>query len=77
MSKVKKADSINHPFNGKKLAADILAKREKDSLTYAKATKEIGVGNAILFRAESGDAVSVHSLEKICNWLGVKVQNYF
>lgn len=68
---------INSSFKAVQLAKDILAKREKEGITYAVAEQQTGVYKSILHRAESGLPISLESLPKICNWLGKPVQNYF
>jgi transcriptional regulator with XRE-family HTH domain len=68
----------NKAFNLKKMAKDILAKRNKEDLSFRQIETKTGINKAILYRieAEKG-APSIDVLPDICNWLGVDVQTYF
>lgn len=67
-------------FQYKKLAADILAKREKDNLTFRKIEKDTRkkLSATTLQRVEAGTQVpKADTLGDICHWLGKPIQNYF
>jgi transcriptional regulator with XRE-family HTH domain len=71
------ATKLKQKFKAEVFAKDILAKRESESITYAKAAKALGFSQSILHRAESGLPVSLESFSIICNWLGKPVNIYF
>lgn len=72
---------MKQKFNQKKLAADILAKRVKDNLTFRqldKATELRGVSYSQIQRIETGQVMpAADTLAMVCNWLSKPVSNYF
>jgi hypothetical protein len=68
----------NAPFNSERLAKDILAKREKDGLSFSAIEEATTIPATTIFRAEVGKGgLNVIAVASICNWLGVPVQKYF
>lgn len=73
---VKKAKPINGHFDTKQFAKDILAKREKDNLTFTDVAKAAGVERTTIYRAEAGRPIVINAICDLCNWLGKPVQDY-
>ena len=65
-------------FNDKKLAADILAKREKENLSFRAIEAASGVPSQMLFRMEARACVpSCQNFALVLSWLGKKANDYF
>jgi lambda repressor-like predicted transcriptional regulator len=65
-------------FDGKLLAADILAKREKNDLSFRVAQKQAGLNSDHLFRMEAQKAIPrADSLAKVLDWLELPANRYF
>lgn len=60
----------------KKLAADCIEKREKETITFRDFQKATGLDKATLHRVETGYAPGIDNLVIICNWLNKTVQSY-
>lgn len=69
-----------HKFNGAKLAKDILAKRNKESLSFRTIESETKGKLTIstLQRLEDNtQEPKASTLGDVCNWLGKPVANYY
>ena len=76
-AKGKKADKpINGKFDAKRFAADILAKRQAENVSFVFLENNSTISRTAWHRAESGITVTVDSIIVICNWLGKPVQHY-
>lgn len=65
-------------FNFKKLSKDILAKREKDNLTFRAIAKETKMNPMLIHSMEAGTSVpSCANLAKVCSWLNKGPELYF
>lgn len=65
-------------FDFKKLAADILAKREKENLSFRAIQDATGIPSQMLFRMEARAAVpSCENFALVLGWLGKPANNYF
>lgn len=65
-------------FDYKQLSADILAKREKDNLSFSDVEKSHGIARHIVFSIEAGKMVpSCVNFANIIAWLGKPSGTYF
>lgn len=65
----------NVPFNYKRFATCIWAKREKDNLTTQQVSDETGLPKSTINRAEAiAKELSMNTIIAICNWLDKPVQ---
>lgn len=71
------SEKINSKFHIVRLAEDFLNKRQKENLSLKQVAKTLGVSLSSAFRIESANVITIDTLVKVCNWLGVNVQHYF
>jgi hypothetical protein len=65
-------------FNDKKLAADILAKRERENLSFRVIEAASGIPSQMLFRMEARACMpSCENFALVLSWLGKKSTDYF
>lgn len=65
-------------FNSKKLAADVLAKRIKDDVSFKVVSDTHKVPIHLLFSIEACASVpSCENFAKVLTWLGKKPNDYF
>lgn len=65
-------------FDSKLLAKDVLAKREKDNLTFRAIQKTSGIKPSQLYGIEAGNTIpTCDTLANILTWLNQPVEKYF
>jgi hypothetical protein len=65
-------------FDYKQLSADILAKREKEDLSFTDVQNSHGIARHILFSIEAGKMVpSCVNFAAVLTWLGKPANTYF
>jgi len=76
--KAKKVKPLKIKFDYKSLSADILAKREKEDLSFSDVEKSHGIARHILFSIEAGKMVpSCVNFANVLAWLGKPANTYF
>lgn len=71
-----KKKPINGEFNWIQMGTDFLNKRMKSGQLQREVAKEAGISHSSVFRAESAKTLDIHTLAKVCNWIGVNIQKY-
>ena len=77
-AKAKKVKIVPVKFDYKTLSADILAKREKEDLSFSDVENSHGIRRHILFSIEAGKMVpSCVNFAAVLTWLGKPANTYF
>lgn len=77
-AKAKKPKIVPVKFDYKTLSADILAKREKENLSFTDVFDSHGIPRHILFSIEAGKMVpSCVNFAAVLTWLGKPANAYF
>jgi transcriptional regulator with XRE-family HTH domain len=69
---------MKYIFNFKKLASDILAKREKDNLSLRAVSDQTGISSQLVYTMEAGANIpNCENFAIILGWLSKKPSDYF
>jgi len=68
---------VNSPFNYKRLAKDVSAKRTAEGMSLREFGRTAEIALSSVYKVEAGEStLDLHTIIQVCNWLAVPVQDY-